>query len=200
MSLLRDARQASEVRSTTDFAQTARSDRITAPQRERDNAMHDDHVGHPDIHWPAGFTPPNADCYCQTRMLIHAPADRVFGLLADVEDWPKWVPEVTAVQRDNTATAGLQHLQAFEFALHDLRVEALVGEYLPNSRLGWSGIGTGLLLYHSWLFLEFPHGTDVVTETVARGPVAQAMKEAPPTWASELGRQWLSELKNLAEE
>jgi hypothetical protein len=162
--------------------------------------MHDDHAGHPDIHWPAGFTPPNADCYFQARMVIHAPAERVFGLLADVTYWPKWVPGVTSVRLDDATTAGLQHLQSFEFAWHGLRVEALVGEYLPNSRLGWSGIGTGLLMYHAWLFLKLPHGTYVVAETVARGPAAQEMKEAPSAWAHELWRQWLSELKNLAEE
>jgi Polyketide cyclase / dehydrase and lipid transport len=161
--------------------------------------MDDPDAGHPDIHWPSGFTPREADCYYHARRVVRAPAQRLFALVTDVASWPTWVPGVPAVQLDDTAARGLRHLQTFEFTLHGLQVEALVGEYLPYMRLGWSGVGAAALTYRAWLFLEFPHGTEVVTELVARGPAAQAMRERPPVWMEEQGRRWLAQLRTLAE-
>jgi hypothetical protein len=97
--------------------------------------------GHPDIHWPAGFTPPYADCFRYSDMAIYAPPARVFQLLADAVRWPEWVPDVASLRILTPTMAQLQPECSFEIERDNLRLEALIGEYIPDSRLGWSGIG-----------------------------------------------------------
>ncbi|MDX3094929.1 hypothetical protein PV703_12220 [Streptomyces sp. ME01-24h] len=82
--------------------------------------MHDDSDGHPDLHWPSGFTPKNAYGFCQARAVISSSPDRVFVLLADVARRPEWVPGITEVR------PGV-HAGAFEVGLHQRRFEVMLG-------------------------------------------------------------------------
>jgi len=162
--------------------------------------MSNESSGNPGIHWPAGFTPSSADCFRVTDMVIDAPPARVFAFLADVERWPEWVSDVRHVRILTPVMTRLGPDCSFEFDRDELRFEAMVGEYVPPSRIGWVGIGTGMYFYHTWLLIEVAEGTRVITEEVARGPAATAMRELSPEQVREGHRPWLSDLKNSAEQ
>ncbi|MGW2035344.1 SRPBCC family protein [Streptomyces spinosus] len=148
--------------------------------------------GHPDIHWPSGFSPDQAHSFCQAQAVVHAPPATAFALLADVTRWPDWVPGITG------AWAGaLPH--AFEVVFHEQRFEIFVGEHEPHRRLGWSGVGAGVQLYQAWLFTAVADGTHVVTENVVRGPAAKSLVALSPVWARHLNALWIAQLKRLSE-
>lgn len=154
--------------------------------------MHDASHGHPDMHWPSGFTSSRAHGFCQAKAVISSSPARVFALLTEVSRWPEWVPGVTEVR-----SAALS--SAFEVRLHDRRFEAIIGEHVAPRRLGWSGVGAGVQLYQAWLLTEAGDETHVVTEAVVRGPAAKAVGTLSPTRAGRLTARWVARLKRLAE-
>ncbi|MFF5139285.1 SRPBCC family protein [Streptomyces sp. NPDC013157] len=97
---------------------------------------------HPDIRWPSGFAPDQAHGFCQAQAVVHAPPATAFSLLSGVERWPEWVPEVGEV-RAGALSGG------FLVRFHGHRFEICLGERVPHSRLGWSGIGAGVQLYQA---------------------------------------------------
>lgn len=154
--------------------------------------MHDASHGHPDMHWPSGFTPKSAHGFCQARGVISSSPERVFDLLTDMARWPEWVPGITEVRLG-------AHASAFEVELHQHRFEVIIGEHEPPRRLGWSGIGAGVQLYQAWLLTGAGGKTHVVTETVVRGPAVKSIGTLSPAWAERLNARWLAQLKSLAE-
>ncbi|MFE7752191.1 SRPBCC family protein [Streptomyces sp. NPDC057428] len=154
--------------------------------------MYDASHGHPDMHWPSGFTPKSAHSFCQARAVISSTPDRVFALLTDMVRWPDWVPGITKMRPG-------AHAGAFEVELEEHWFEVIIGEHEPPCRLGWSGIGAGVQLYQAWLITEAGDKTRVVTEAVVRGPAARSSGTLSPAWAERLNARWLARLKRLAE-
>ncbi|MFF2328626.1 MULTISPECIES: SRPBCC family protein [unclassified Streptomyces] len=154
----------------------------------------------PDVHWPPGFAPDQADCYCRAQTTVSAPASQVFDLLVTAEDWPGWVPGLTDVRFRGPCQGTLQKHGAFEVRLANRRrFELLVAEIAAPRRLGLSGIATGLQFYQAWLLTPSSTGTVVSSEIVARGIAAKAMREATPDWASRVNSRWLAGLRARAE-
>ncbi|KUN18167.1 hypothetical protein AQJ23_40070 [Streptomyces antibioticus] len=147
---------------------------------------------HPDIHWPSGFSPDQAQSFCQAQAVVHAPPATAFALLSDVARWPEWVPGITEVRAGPLPST-------YEVAFHRHRFEIFMGEQSPPHRLGWSGIGTGVQLYQAWLFTAVDAGTHVVTENVVRGPAAKSFQAVSPVWPQRLNSLWLAQLKRLSE-
>ncbi|WP_338704188.1 SRPBCC family protein (plasmid) [Streptomyces sp. Q6] len=147
---------------------------------------------HPDIHWPSGFSPDQAQNFCQAQAVVHAPPDVAFTLLSDVGRWPQWVPGIAKVQ------AG-QLPRTYQVWFHQHRFEIFMGEHVPHHRLGWSGIGAGVQLYQAWLLVPVEVGTHVVTENVVRGAAAKSFQAASPVWAQRMNSLWLAQLKRLSE-
>ncbi|MFF4761329.1 SRPBCC family protein [Streptomyces sp. NPDC001292] len=147
---------------------------------------------HPDIHWPSGFSPDQAHSFCQAQAVVHAPPATAFALLTCVTRWPEWVPGVTEVRAGPLT-------RTFEVWFHGQRFELFLGEHVPHSRLGWSGIGAGVQLYQAWLLTPVEDGTHVVIGNVVRGPAAKSLNELSPVWTQRLNSLWLAQLKRLSE-
>ncbi|WEP00812.1 SRPBCC family protein (plasmid) [Streptomyces sp. FXJ1.172] len=148
--------------------------------------------GHPDIHWPSGFSPDHADSFCQAQAVVHAPPTTAFALLTDVARWPAWVPGMTELRAGPLA-------RTFEAEFHGHRFEIFVGEHVPPRRLGWLGVGAGVQLYQAWLLTAVEGGTHVVIENVVRGPGVNSLKASSPDWGQHLNSLWLAQLGRLSE-
>ena len=154
--------------------------------------------GRPLMHWPAGFTPERADCFCHAEAVVAATIDHVFGALADAEHWPRWVPDVTAVH-GAPPLALMRRQCAFEVRIRGEGFEVLVAEHVAPHRLGWTAIADKLQIYQAWLLAPAAAGTRVTTEVVAIGPAAAAYRESRPSWADGITRRWLRSLRSLTE-
>ena len=52
----------------------------------------------PDIHWPAGFEPAQADLFSHNSLQIHAACADVWGHIVDAVQWPQWYPNAKDVR------------------------------------------------------------------------------------------------------
>lgn len=94
----------------------------------------------------------------QERVVPATPA-QVFALLADVEAWPTWQPDVTRVRTSGTLAVGT------EFRWHSgVRVTSRVTHLRPGRAIAWTGRAVGTRAIHTWTLEEDPGGTLVRTE------------------------------------
>ncbi|MFD6530996.1 SRPBCC family protein [Streptomyces sp. NPDC060184] len=155
--------------------------------------MYDTSDSHPDIHWPSGFSPADAHSFHRAQAVVPGPPERSFTLLTDVVNWPKWVPgceEVSSV----TLT------QTFEVVWAGHRFEVFVGENVPPRRIGWLGIGGGVMLYQAWLLTGTEHGTEIVVENAVRADVPKPLDTLSRDWSERLNELWLAQLGRLSED
>ncbi|MGP4020686.1 SRPBCC family protein [Saccharopolyspora sp. 5N708] len=154
----------------------------------------------PDIHWPAGFTPDRADLFVHNEMTINARRERVFRHLVEAPQWPNWCPNMQNVRISTPPVDRLQWGSRFEFDFFGLHIDGTVGEFVPNSRVGWFATGADFDAYQTWLFLGAPRGgTRAVREEVARGSVAIALREGDPNRVFNGHEIGLGALKQLAQ-
>jgi hypothetical protein len=46
----------------------------------------------PDIHWPKGQHPEDADLYAHNEIMVNASRETVFANIVDAQSWPSWYP------------------------------------------------------------------------------------------------------------
>jgi uncharacterized protein YndB with AHSA1/START domain len=163
--------------------------------------MRDDLVHRsPDIHWPSGFEPANADLFAHNEVLINASCERVWKHIVDANQWPTWYPNSRDVQIQGEATV-LRDGTMFRWTTFGLAIESKVHEYLPNRRLGWYGYAPGAKpsFYHSW-YLE-PKGAlcRVVMDESGVGADAARLRQSDETLMHRGHDLWLATLKWVAE-
>jgi hypothetical protein len=153
----------------------------------------------PGIHWPAGFSPDDADMFAHNEIYINASCATVWRHLVEAPKWPLWYSNSQDVHILNDRTGLLQQDSRFEFNTFGMHIDAEVSEYVPNSRLGWFGKGTDVNAYHTWLFAPLARGCQVVTEEVAKGPGAIGIRKSDPNAMYKGHELWVTSLKQLSE-
>lgn len=151
-----------------------------------------------DIHWPTGFTPADADLFAHSEIVIAAQPSTAWRHLVAATRWPEWYPNADGVRILNGADEELHEDSQFEFQTYGFHIHAAVGEFVPESRLGWFGAGVGIEAYHNWLLVSLDEGCRVVTEEVAKGPVAIAIREPDADAMHETHAAWSKALERLS--
>jgi hypothetical protein len=159
-----------------------------------DGAMRDNQ-----IHWPKGFEPEQADLFAHNEIDIQAGCEIAFSNLADAEAWPSWYSNSKDVKVLNTPDHRLRKNARISWETFGLHVESQVWEFVPSSRLGWFGNDKDLHAYHTFLLTKTPTGCHIVTEEVAKGPVAIQLREQQPNAMHEGHQLWLTALKGRSE-
>ena len=168
-----------------------------ADQKALTDRMHED--PNPYIHWPAGYTPGAADLFVHNERFINAAPSTVWRHLVEAPKWPEWYPNSQAVGLLTEPSDVLQKDSRFEFDTFGTHIAATIDEFEPERRLGWFGFGTDITAYHTWLLIPLAEGCQVVTEVVAKGPGAVAIREPDPEALYKGHDLWLSRLKQLSE-
>jgi Polyketide cyclase / dehydrase and lipid transport len=151
------------------------------------------------IHWPEGFHPEQADLFAHNEIVIHASCEKVFSNIADAQAWPSWYPNSHNVKLLNSPDGKLHGGARFSWETFGVDIESQVHEFVPNSRIGWFGNGTGMHAYHTFLLLKTDEGCHIVTEEVVKGPGAIQFREKQPNAMHERHDLWLSTLKQRSE-
>jgi hypothetical protein len=97
-----------------------------------------------EIHWRSGFSPDDADLFAHNEIFIKAPASAVWRHLVEAQKWPEWYPNSQDVQIVNDSSGVLKADSKFQWSTFGLHITSTIHEFLPNSRLGWFGKGTGV--------------------------------------------------------
>ena len=152
-----------------------------------------------DIHWPDGSHPEQADLFAHNEIVVHASCEKVFANIADAQAWPSWYPNSHTVQLLNSPDGKLHEGTRFSWDTFGVHIESRVHEFVPNSRIGWFGNGTGMNAYHTFLLLKTDEGCHIVTEEVVKGPGAVEFRKKQPNAMHEGHDLWLSTLKQRSE-
>ena len=153
-----------------------------------------------EIHWPDGFHPEQADLFAHNEIVVHASCEKVFANIVDAPVWPSWYPNSHNVTLLNSPDGKHHEGTQFSWDTFGEHIESRVHEFVPNSRLGWFGDGTGMNAYHTFLLLKTDEGCHIVTEEVVKGPGAVEFREKQPNTMHEGHDLWLSTLKQRSEE
>jgi hypothetical protein len=153
-----------------------------------------------DIHWPDGFHPEQADLFAHNEIVVHASCERAFSNIVDAEVWPSWYPNSHNVKLLNSPDGKLHEGTRFSWDTFGVHIESHVHEFVPNSRIGWFGDGTGMNAYHTFHLLKTDGGCHVVTEEVVKGPGAVQFREKQPSAMHEGHDLWLQTLKERSEQ
>jgi hypothetical protein len=152
-----------------------------------------------DIHWPDGFHPEQADLFAHNEIVVYTSCEKVFANLIDAPVWPSWYPNSHTVKLLNSPDGKLHEGTQFSWDTFGVHIESQVHEFVPNSRLGWFGNGTGMNAYHTFLLIRTNEGCHIVTEEVVKGPGAVEFRQKQPNAMHEGHDLWLSTLKQHSE-
>lgn len=151
------------------------------------------------IHWPEGFSPKQTDAFVHNQIFINAPAKVIWSNLVNAKDWPSWYSNSADVQMTNADEDRLGPKSQFKWKTFGFPVSSRVDEFVPYTRLGWFGDGTGIHAYHTWLIIEKSNGCEVVTEETQNGPAAVAFNRDQPRAMYDAHDWWLAALKVRSE-
>ena len=153
-----------------------------------------------DIHWPDGFHPEQADLFAHNEIVVHASCEKVFADIVDAQVWPSWYPNSHNVKLLNSPDGKLPEGARFSWDTFGVHIESQVHEFVPNSRIGWFGNGTGMNAYHTFLLIRTGEGCRIVTEEVVKGPGAVEFRQKQPSAMHEGHDLWLRTLKQRSEQ
>ena len=129
------------------------------------------------------------------EIAIGAPLDVVWDLFVDVEAWPTWNPDITAVVLERPITAGA----SFRWETAGISIRSTIYAMTERTMLLWGGPTVSILGVHQWLFTETPNGVLVRTRESWTGePVEADIAYAQDQLDASIV-SWLRHLKTAAE-
>jgi hypothetical protein len=154
----------------------------------------------PDMHWPDGFHPEQADMFAHNEIVVRASCEKVFANIVDARTVAILVPELaeckSAERNRRQASRGCKVLMG-HLRRH---IESIIHEFVPGSRIRWFGNGTGMNAYHTFLLIKTDEGCHIVTEEVVKGPRSRRIQENQPNALYDGHDLWLRSLKQRSEQ
>jgi len=123
----------------------------------------------------------------------------VWRHIVEARQWPEWSPNAHDVRMVNDRTAVLQRDSRFAWSTFGIHIDSTVHEFVPNSRVGWFGKRTDIDAYHTWFLVAASRACQLITEEVAKGPGAMAIRTSDPNGMHKGHELWLNSLKRLSE-
>jgi hypothetical protein len=91
---------------------------------------------------------PKAKTYLIDSIQINASVQRVYSLIANINDWPKWFEGVSEVHLNDGAMEG----KTFIWKANGYKIKSKLHTVRPNSDIGWTGNIWWLSAVHNWHF------------------------------------------------
>jgi uncharacterized membrane protein len=114
-----------------------------------------------------------AKAYATDYLEINAPVEKVFLLVANIKNWPKWFDGVTKVQMDGEPAEGI----TFIWKANGYNLKSKIHTLRTNSEIGWTGKMWWIKAIHNWQFESLPNGnTKVVIKECFEGFCSSLLK------------------------
>jgi uncharacterized membrane protein len=136
----------------------------------------------------------DAPVKAQVQIIIRAPQAKVWGILADVQGWPKWQSDISHVVITRSPAPGV----TFSWALDDTNITSRIVVFEPNRMIGWTGRVFTSRAVHLWSLTALPDGrTEVETrESISGWPISMFYSSGE---LLDSNRHWLAQLKTASE-
>jgi len=128
------------------------------------------------------------------QIVIDASAAQVWNILVDIQDWPKWQTDITAVSIKQKPAVSVQ----FEWSTGQGTIHSCVALFEPQRRLAWTGRLFIFHAIHAWMLTPLPNGRTLVQtrESMSGWPIGLLYSSGDLLSADN---QWLADLKKKAE-
>lgn len=136
----------------------------------------------------------DAPVKASVQIVIHAPVEKVWSVLTDIADWPKWQPDISATQ----ITGPLQAGTPFTWASGGTHIKSRLALVQPCSQLAWTGTAFGAKAIHVWTLSRMADNqTMVKTDESMNGFLLTVFYSSKKL--EETDRRWLDRLKLAAD-
>lgn len=136
----------------------------------------------------------NAPIKADASIEVAAPQQRLWDLLANIDQWPRWQPDIDAAALHGSLSPGSQ----FTWRSGGTSVRSKLALVAPITAISWTGQAFGLKAVHVWTFTALPGGRVLVRtrESMDGFPISLLYSSAK-LQESDVG--WLASLKRVAE-
>jgi hypothetical protein len=118
----------------------------------------------------------DAKGYAKSEILINAKSDKVYSILKDIKNWPKWKPECL----ESSIKGDMNNRAKFDYTMSDFKIKAKVHTYNSPSEFGLTLKKLVAKATMNWYLEEVDDKTKVTLEESADGPIPQDLIEAMP--------------------
>ncbi len=126
---------------------------------------------------------------------ISASPERVWEVMAAVNQWPDWNSTVSWVNSAGPLRVG----SIFKWKSGGLRITSTVRLFELNHAIGWTGGAMGAFASHAWYLEETSSGVRVITEESMSGWLIRLFKPIVRMILSSSLQRWLFDLKKESE-
>jgi uncharacterized membrane protein len=138
----------------------------------------------------------HAPVFARKEIMIHAPVEKVWHILSDIENWSTWQPDITTVKLDGDLKAGT----TFRWKAQGLTITSRLHTLNPNRCIGWTGVALGMSAIHNWTIAAQGETTLAITEESLSGWLTRLMKFFDAHFLEKSLEATLQRLKNKSEE
>ncbi|WP_080058392.1 SRPBCC family protein [Spirosoma aerolatum] len=141
------------------------------------------------------LTNPKAPVTCSKRIIINASPDKVWNLLANINNWASWQTDITKPSLNGPVQPGT----TFDWKTGGAGIHSTLHTVEPNKSLGWTGKTFGMYAVHNWTLTEVPGGTQVAVDESMEGFLAGLFKSSFNKNLAKDMQHWLELLKAESE-
>lgn len=112
--------------------------------------------------WPSGLTPESSALYVRNELRSPVPAERLWPILLDVTEWPRWYPfaaNVRVKNGENTLGPG----SVFRWKTMGVTLTTEVVEFDAARSLAWRATSPVSRAFHRWDFVPAQGGGCVIS-------------------------------------
>lgn len=136
----------------------------------------------------------NAPVKASLEITIHAPVEKVWRLLTDVADWPKWQGDISAAE----IAGPLQDGTTFSWTVGGARIKSRIALVQPYEQFAWTGKAYMAKAVHVWKLQRWSgEQTLVKTDESMDGFLLSLFYSSKQL--KETDQRWLDRLKLAAE-
>lgn len=135
----------------------------------------------------------NAPVKASLEITIHAPVEKVWTVLTDVNNWPKWQPDISEAKMAGPLEAGTTF--SWTAGTH---IKSRIALVQPNEQFAWTGTAYWVKAIHVWKLQRLPGDqTRVTTSESMSGFMLTLFYSSKKLQQDD--QHWLDRLKSAAE-
>jgi hypothetical protein len=131
----------------------------------------------------------------QAQIQIAATPERVWDLLSNIDQWPKWNALVQTAKLSGPLRPG----SVFKWKSKGLTIISTLREVTPNQRLTWTGNAFGTRAIHTWEIEGTDQGVVLCTAESFNGWLPKLMPKTMQRTLDETLPSWLKAIKSEVE-
>ena len=114
-----------------------------------------------------------APAFHETKILIHASAEKIYKTLTSINNWPNWQNDVSSSFMQGSVAPD----KKFVWKAGGFKIYSKIHTANPSSELGWSGKMLWVKAIHNWKLIPEGRSTRVIVQESMDGLFAGLMQK-----------------------